>query len=315
MSDPERLAALIGRIGRGRHGSRDLTRAEAADALRALFAPEADPLQLGAFLIAQRMKGETAEELAGFVDAARATIEGCGTVRHPEAVDLPCYAGKRRAPPLHLLAALRAARSDGIPVVIHAPEAIAGRLSAVAALRALGIDPAGSLAEADAMLRTRGIALLSLDRFCPPLARLLGLRPRLGVRSFANTVARLLNPLGCGGQLNGFFHAPYGARMAAANRLLGQPRALLFMGAEGEPELYADRQKLLLWLRGEQPEQPLPCPDAGCPPYPRAAATPDALRHRLQQLHDGAAPDAREAAVLARMARAFALAAGVGGWG
>ncbi len=270
--------------------------------------PDADPLQLGALLMAQRMKGETAEELAGFVDAARAAIIGFGEVAFPAAVDLPCYAGKRRAAPLHLAAALDA-RDRGIPVLIHGLASIAGRWTAIEALDAAGITRARTLAEAQAALTRHGIVAMDIADCCPPLAALLALRPRLGVRSFAHTVARLLNPLRCDGQVNGFFHSPYGAKMAAANRLLAQPRSLLLMGAEGEPELYADRQKLVLAQIGDDDPLALRYPDAGAEPYPRAPSAPEELQRQWRRIIAGDRSP-REQAVLRRMAQALDFAAG-----
>jgi anthranilate phosphoribosyltransferase len=248
------------------------------------------------------MKGETADELAGFVEAARAHVPGFGEMVAPAgAADLPCYAGKRRAAPVFLAAAL-AAREAGIPVLAHGPGRIAGRLSAGEALMAAGVRRARSLPEAQAILEGEGMAWLDIADACPPLARLLGLRPRLGVRSFANTVARLLNPMACSGQLNGVFHPPYVERMARVNALLGQPRSLVFMGAEGEPELYADRQKLAVWQQGEALMRVRP-PEAGAPAYPREPAG------RLLPAGWPAPPgDARSRAVMARMLEAFRLA-------
>ncbi|MDQ6950392.1 MAG: anthranilate phosphoribosyltransferase [Mariprofundales bacterium] len=301
---------MLGRVARGKHGRQHLSRNEAADALAALMQPQADPLQLGAFLIAQRIKGETPDELAGFVDAARHTIPDFGQFTHPNAVDLPCYAGKRRGAPIHLLAALQA-RDRGIPVFIHTLGTIAERLTAAETLLATGLQPAASLADADAQLQHDGIAWIEIADLCPPLAALLALRPRLGVRSCAHTIARLLNPLQCGGQLNGFFHAPYGERMAQVNRLLGQPRSLLFMGAEGEPELYADRQKLLLMQQGDQDSVPLCYPDANTDPYPRQASTAATLLEAWHHAQSGHGTP-REQAVLTRMAQGFDEVAGGG---
>jgi len=237
-------------------------------------------------------------------------LENFGAQRVADAVDLPCYAGKRRAVPLHLAAAL-AARDRGIAVLVHGPGVIEGRLTAMEALQDASVPTASSLVEAASMLRSEGIACIDIAHCCPQLAALLALRTRLGVRSFAHSVARLLNPLQCRGQINGFFHAPYGARMAQANRLLGQTRSLLMMGAEGEPELYADRQKLLLAQRGDDEPLLLSYAAAGAPAYPRQASSPAELRRQWQRVLAGAV-DPREEAVLGRMAAAFDFAAGGG---
>lgn len=302
------IASIIHRVARGKNGHEHLSREEARRAFQALLAVNADPLQLGAFLIAQRMKGETSPELAGFVDAARASTHGFGTIRAPErAVDLPCYAGRRRAAHVHLAAALKA-RDEGIPVVVHGLEHIEGRVAAWQVLQKAGVRRAATLEEGHRVLDADGIVYLDVADICPPLYRLLQLRPRLGVRTFANTVARLLNPLSCPAQLNGFFHTPYAQYMAQANVLLGQPRALIFMGAEGEPELYADRQKVLLSQNGGA-IRALSYPDAGGEPYPRQAVEAlSQIEKRFTDLLAGDA-DAREQATLMRMDQAFRFAA------
>lgn len=307
-TDAMMVAGLLRRVARGRHGHEHLGTDEAEAVFRALLADDADPLQLGAFLIAQRMKGETTGEIAGFVLAARGRVAGFGDVRAPDgAVDLPCYAGKRRAAPVHLAAAL-AARDAGIPVFVHGVAHIDGRLSAWQALETAGVQRVESLDAAQVVLRRDGIVYAELEDICPPLDRIYGLRPRLGVRSFANTVARLLNPLACTGQLNGFFHTPYADRMAGANALLAQPRSLVFMGAEGEPELYADRQKVVAMQVGDDIRM-LDLPDSGFDPYPKEKDEPAAIAARFAAILAGEA-DAREAATMTRMLAAFRWAAG-----
>lgn len=301
------IAELIHRVARGKHGAEHLSRAEARGLFARLLGEDADPMQLGAFLIAMRMKGETASELAGFVEAARERIHGYGRIVPPvNAVDLPCYAGKRRAAPVHLLAALRA-RDAGIPVIVHGISAIPGRLSAWPVLSDMGVKQACTIDAAARILSGEGIVYLDLADICRPLEQIIQLKPRLGVRTFAHTVARLLNPLACGGQINGFFHIPYGDVMVAANMLLGQERSLLFNGAEGEPELYADRQKMVLAQMGQR-HACVHLPDSGKSPYPRTPiGDSDQLRRDFKRLLER--PDGREQAVLARMQEAFRFAA------
>ncbi|HXH65094.1 MAG TPA: anthranilate phosphoribosyltransferase, partial [Mariprofundaceae bacterium] len=150
--DANAVAGMLRRVARGRHGHEHLSAEEAEAVFAALMAADADPLQLGAFLITQRMKGETAAEIAGFVRAARGRIAGFGDVRTPDGtVDLPCYAGKRRAAPVHLAAALKA-RDAGIPVFVHGVAHIEGRLSAWQALEVAGVSRAESLSQVQSVL-------------------------------------------------------------------------------------------------------------------------------------------------------------------
>jgi len=301
------IAAGIHRVARGKHGADNLNRQEAAALFAALLSPDADPLQRGAFLIAERMKGETDAELAGFVDAARASIDGFGgipgeTSAPQGAVDFPCYAGKRRAAPVHLAAAL-AARDRGIPVLVHGIAAIEGRISAWQVLEKAGVSRAANIDGAVSLLHSEGIVYLDLADCCPSLFDMLALRSRLGVRSFAHTVARLLNPLHCAGQLNGIFHTPYATLMTQVNVILGQPRSLIFAGAEGEPELYADRQKAL-FVQTDDAVAACSYAAAGCEAYPRQVVDDVSV---LSALLEGAG-DAREYAVMARMKEAFYFA-------
>ena len=305
MIDANMLAGMLSVVARGQHGKRDLTQIQAYQAYQYLLHRDADPLQVGAFLIAQRVKGESPAEIAGFVQAARGYmehVEHVNQISACEAIDMPCYAGKWRDIPLHILAALNASRA-GIPVVVHGLSKIEGRFSAWQALYEAGVSRASDVLQAQHILHDKGIVYLDLQDICPPLFEMLSLRARLGVRSCANTVARLLNPLACSAQMNGFFHTPYGALMAQSNLLLGQPRSMLFMGAEGEPELYATRQRLLLFQDGEGYAR-WRYPSADVTPYPRDKLTVDDVRQRFCHVLQGKL-SGKDIVVLQRMKQAF----------
>ncbi len=301
------ISPFIKRVARGKHGSENLNQSEARHVFAALLSPDADMLQLGAFLIGQRMKGETSAELAGFVEAVRADINGFSQWVAPAgAVDLPCYAGKRRDAHAYLAAAMQA-RERGIPVVVHGVEQIDDRVTAWQVLQTAGVKRANNLADAAGVVAGEGIVYVDLADISPDLFRIYNLRARLGVRSFANTVARLINPLSCVGQLNGFFHTPYADYMAEANVLLGQGRSLIFMGAEGEPELYADRQKVVVKQQSNGMHR-ISFPEAGLAAYPRAAMDTIALQESFAAMLHGEMSQ-RQAAVVDQMLKAFDWAA------
>ncbi len=303
------LPDILHRIARGRHGADDLDRDTARRAMHRLLDEEADPVQLGAFLVAQRMKGESPAELAGFTEAARGRMPErwrAGEARL-QAVDLPCYAGKRRAVHLHLIAAWRL-RAHGVRTVVHGVGSIEGRRTAWPLLEKLGVRQAGNRDLALAILERDGIVYLDLSEFCPDLSRLLGLRSRIGIRHFGHTVARLMNPLNCAAQLNGVFHTPYADRMAEANRLLGQAASLVFTGAEGEPELLVSRQKRIVLQKGRGLLE-VRAPELEAGPYPRQPKDClDELEGDMLRILGGR-PDARERVALARMESALQWAA------
>jgi len=304
MTEPFDIAPLIKRVARGKHGSEHLNQQESKLILAELLKPNADLLQLGAFLIAQRMKGETSAELAGFIQAARQHTPDFANTRFiTGAVDLPCYAGKRRAAHAYLAAALQS-RDAGIPIFVHGVESIEGRITAWQVLQKQGIQRANSLPQAHNIMQNDGMVYMDLAEISPNLHRIYQLRSRLGVRSFANTVARLLNPMQCEGQLNGFFHTPYADYMAEANVLLGQTRSLIFMGAEGEPELYADRQKVVK-MQVEKNISNIHFEDCGHSPYPRTEK--DNLNNLIEEFNSFLFKyeESRELSTLQRMKLAF----------
>ena len=97
-------------IGRGKDGARALTRTQAAELMGWLLDGQAHPLQVGAFCVAMRIKGETAQEMAGFMDALQARMPQLPPSGTPVVV-LPSYNGARRPPVPPPLLALPLARA------------------------------------------------------------------------------------------------------------------------------------------------------------------------------------------------------------
>lgn len=228
------FAQFIRLLGRGKTLSRALTPQEAERAMAMILDGAATPEQIGAFLMLLRMKEETGAEIAGFVRAARARLPAPPDPR-PQ-LDWPCYAGKARRPPWHLLAALRLAGA-GYRVALHGLDGhTPGRLYAGETLTRLGLPPARDFAEAAAQLAERRFAYLSLDRFAPTLARLMLLKSVLGLRSPVNTLVRGLNPFGAEASLQSAFHPGYVPIHRDAALALGDARVWSFRGDGGENE-------------------------------------------------------------------------------
>ena len=267
----ERFATYVATLGRGPGRSRALTRAEAADAMRLLLAGQVQPVQIGAFLMLLRYRGEDAAEIAGLVDGARVTMCWSGLVPSlaPD-LDWPSYgAGRSRGAPWFLLAA-RALGQAGVTVLMHGSNAFSAGQSVPAALTALGLRPAETPAAAAADLAAAGFAYVPITCLSPAFAAMLGLRRLLGLRSPMNTVARLLNPGDAPAGVDGVFHPPYIALHAAAADLLGRPRLLVLKGGGGEAERNPAKPNVaLLAVRGEdRAEITLPALTQAPPPNP-----------------------------------------------
>jgi anthranilate phosphoribosyltransferase len=232
-SDARHFAGFVATLGRGPGRSRALTRAEAAEAFAMVLDGRADPLQVGAFLMLLRYRGEDPDEMVGLVEAARRQAG----LPAPLGVDLdwPSYgAGRTRDAPWFLLAALALARS-GVRVLMHGTNEFSAGQSVEQALRDLRIAPCADLAEAAPALDRDRFAYLPLERLSPAMARLIGLRALFGLRSPVNTAARLLDPGGAACGVDGVFHPPYiDVHLGVAERL-GR-RLAVVKGGGGEAE-------------------------------------------------------------------------------
>ncbi len=231
------FAQYVRTLGRGPGRSRALTREEARAALTMVLRDEADPTQVGAFLMLLRYRGEDPAEMAGLVEAAREAFSaglpaGCA----PVALDWPSYgAGRTRGAPWFLLAALALARA-GHRVLMHGSNEFTRGTAVTEALGALGLPVCQDRQDAARQLDATGFAYLPLSSLCPALDRLLRLRGLLGLRSPINTAARLLNPFDAQAGVDGVFHPPYIALHVNTAALLGRGRLVVVKGGGGEAE-------------------------------------------------------------------------------
>lgn len=233
------FAKYIQMLGKGQHGARDLTQEEARDALKMILAHEVEPIQLGAFLMLMRVKEETGAEVAGFVQAARASLVLPDNLPKV-ALDWPSYAGKRRQLPWYLLSALLLA-SHGMPVLMHGiGGGVDGRIYMPQALAAIGLKPSASLAEAADGLARRNFAYVPLNVLSADLERMLDLKSLLGLRSPIHTIIRMLNPFNASASIMGIFHPGYDDTHQQAGALMGMQNLAVFKGEGGEAERNPD---------------------------------------------------------------------------
>ena len=244
------IAKYIREIGRGKEGARSLTQAQAHDLFCQVLDGRVTDLEIGAFALAMRIKGESIAELLGF---CQATQERCLRLSSGKpCVVLPSYNGARRLPNLTALLALLLAQ-EGINVLVHgsAPDGV--RVSTVEIFHDLGLPIAWHADEIQAAWSRHSPALVSIDTLCAPLARLLAVRRVVGVRNSGHTVAKLLSP--CQGaatlRVVNYTHPEYAALLAEFMLHEGG-HALLMRGTEGEPVADPRRSpKLDVYLAGQ----------------------------------------------------------------
>lgn len=247
------FAEYVRTLGRGKRARRSLTREEARDAMQMILEGKVEDIQLGAFLMLLRVKEETPEELAGFLDACRTLCNQTLANFPPVQLDWPSYAGKKKHQPWYLLATVLLA-DQGIRTLLHGgPAHTPNRVYTDELLPALGLKVASSVSEAAEHLDQQGLAYLPIEQFCGPLSHLLTLRYYLGLRSPINTLARSLNPARAPLSMQSVFHPAYIALHQGAAELCGDRDLLLFKGEGGELEIRPDARTSITGIRHGEP--------------------------------------------------------------
>jgi anthranilate phosphoribosyltransferase len=228
------IGHFIKEIGRGRDGARALSRNQAADLFGQILDGMVTDLEIGAFCIAMRIKGETPEEMCGFLDATQQRLTPVQVSQVPQgaavaAVVIPSYNGARKLPVLTPLLALLLAR-EGLPVVLHGTATEDKRVFTSEVLAALGIPAQGSLQT----LLPGQLAFYPTGLLLPGLQRLLDVRRVVQLRNPAHSLVKLMQP--CGGPqvlVTSYTHPEYAESMEQVLSLR-QSSALLLRGTEGE---------------------------------------------------------------------------------
>ena len=230
------ISHYIKEIGRGKDGARPLSREQATDLMSQVLDGAVTDLEVGAFCLAMRIKGETADEMAGFLDAVRSRMHLIPDSGLPTVV-LPSYNGARKLPLLTPLLGLLLAR-EGVAVLIHGTPTENSRIFVSEVLEALKI-----IAQAAPKLIASGeLAFVPTEVLCPALKRLLDVRRVVGLRNPAHSLVKLMNP--CQGKalvVSSYTHPEYAVSMAQTLELT-HTNAMLLRGTEGE--VVADARRI-----------------------------------------------------------------------
>ncbi|MEO7160676.1 MAG: DNA-binding protein YbiB [Polaromonas sp.] len=222
------ISHYLKEIGRGKDGARPLTREQAADLLGQVLDGTVSDLEIGGFCIAMRVKGETPEEMAGFMDAMHQRIKLLPASATATVV-LPSYNGARKLPVLTPLLALLLAR-EGVSVLVHGTPTENKRVFSSEVLAALGIPSLTAIKK----IASGEVAFAPTELLSPALKRLLDVRRLLGLRNPAHSLVKLINPVeGKSLVVSSYTHPEYALSMAATFERV-KANALLLRGTEGE---------------------------------------------------------------------------------
>lgn len=222
------IAQYIKVIGRGKDGARPLSREQATDLFGQVLDGTVTDLEVGGFCLAMRIKGETPEEMAGFLDATYQRMVRFPASDRPVVV-LPSYNGARKLPVLTPLLALLLAR-EGLPVLVHGTATESSRIFTSDVLAALDIHALSAIRT----IADGEVVFAATELLCPGLKRLLDVRRAVGLRNPAHSLVKIMNPcLGKALVVSSYTHPEYAISMGQTFELT-KANALLLRGTEGE---------------------------------------------------------------------------------
>ncbi len=252
------FAQYIRILGKGKTGSRSLSYDEAYQAFTMILQGEALDIQIGAFLMLLRVKEESVDELAGFVQASKDQLQ-LPALAFEVDLDWSSYAGKRKHYPWFLLSALTLAQ-HGYKVVMHGASGhTINRLYTEKALNYLGFLSCQSTTDIEPHLLQQNLAFIPLPLLSPILDELIQYRNVLGLRSPIHTLSRLINPYNAKATLQAIFHPAYRTSHQQTAFKLGYQNSAVIKGEGGEFERNPDAKTLICGIRhGECFELELP---------------------------------------------------------
>jgi len=244
------MERFLKEVARGKRGARDLILDEAREAARLIVDGNATPAQIGSFLVAERIKTESEEEILAFAEALREKARRLADFGHEgkagPGTGIDCagpYNGRRNTFFASWPAAFVLAEA-GLAVTLHGVREIGPKRGVTLhkMLLVRGIDPdEAPLERLSRAFAETGVGYAPAERLCPPLKNLHDIREQLGVRTVLNTAEKLVD-YGCSPFLAmGIFHRTVAERYARVASRLGYERTAVVQGMEGSEDLYIDR--------------------------------------------------------------------------
>jgi anthranilate phosphoribosyltransferase len=241
-----------------------LTEAEAYDVFAAMMDGDVTPAQIGAFLMALRVRGETVEEITG---GARVMRERVVPVTAPGGAIDTCGTGGDGSGSYNISTAVAlVVAATGVPVAKHGNKALSSRSGSAEVLQALGVNVDLETADIERCLGNANIAFMLAPRHHTAMKHVAPVRVELGTRTVFNLLGPLSNPARAPFQLLGVFDGRWVAPLAHVLRNLGATRVWVVHGEDGLDEITTTGSTRVAELKdGEVREFTLTPEDAGLP--------------------------------------------------
>ena len=274
-------------------GGRSLGVEEAASVMRQIMEGEATPAQLGAFLTAVRIKGESTEEMAGMATVMRefslkVRVEG-------PLVDSVGTGGDGQNSFNISTAAAFVAAGAGLRVAKHGNRAASSQCGAADVLEELGVRVELTPEEVERCINEGGIGFMFAPAFHPSMRHAAPVRREIGIRTVFNVLGPLTNPASARNQLIGVAYPELGQRMAEVMRLLDTRHTIVVHGEGGLDEITLSGNTSVWEVKdGEVSHWSLAAADTGLPTGPAIGVA--RRRQGAERGHHAAVPARRRRA-------------------
>ncbi|MDO9300871.1 MAG: bifunctional anthranilate synthase component II/anthranilate phosphoribosyltransferase [Anaerolineales bacterium] len=216
----------------------DLTAEEAEEAMNIIMTGQATPAQIGAYLVALRMKGETILEITGSVRAMRANAVKVKLANPNERIYDIVGTGGDGAHTFNIsTAAAFVLAGTGRKVAKHGNRAASSQCGSADVLSALGVNLDLTPEQVAQAIDTIGIGFMFAPKFHPAMKYAVGPRKEIGQRTIFNILGPLTNPANANIQLTGVFDPKLTEPLAHVLNELGSKAAMVIHGAGGTDEL------------------------------------------------------------------------------
>jgi len=228
----------------------NLSESEMAECMREIMEGRASDAQIGAFLSALSMKGETVEEITG---AAKIMREKATTIRAPEGVLDTCGTGGDMSHTFNISTTVAfVVAGTGLPVAKHGNRSVSSRSGSADVLEALGVKIDLPPGKVEQCLFDTGFGFLFAPLFHPAMKYAIGPRREMGIRTIFNILGPLTNPAGAKRQILGVFADSLTERLAMVLGNLGAIHAMVVHGEDGLDEVsVTDKTKVSRWKDSE----------------------------------------------------------------
>lgn len=241
---PRAFKELVSAVADGKA----LSRADAEEAFEIIMSGEATPSQIGGFLMALRVRGETVDEITGAATVMRAKAL---PVRAPAgAIDTCGTGGDARGTYNISTGAAIVVAAAGVPVAKHGNRALSSQSGSADVLDALGVNIDAAIPLVEESLSAARIGFLMAPRHHAAMRHVGPTRIELGTRTIFNLLGPLANPAGATRQLIGVFHRQWTEPMAEVLGQLGSERAWVVHGSDGLDEITTTGTTYVSELKG-----------------------------------------------------------------